>query len=223
MALSGLKPVSRHKTLAEETYEKLRTAIMTGAVKPGERISARAVAEAAEVSFTPAREAISKLIADGALEAVGPKTVVVPSLELPDLRELTTIRKVNEGLAAEFAARNFDEAAIERLEAIQSRYEKTRKRESFQKSLRLNEEFHFMIYQRCGMPRLLGIIESLWLRMGPSFNLFGTEAELPERPHQFHRDAIDGLRAGSSKRVGNAVRADIEFGFERLTTLIQTD
>lgn len=221
MALSGVNPVSRHKTLAEETFDKLRTAIMTGAVKPGEKISARAVAEAAKVSFTPAREAVAKLIAEGALEAIGPKTIVVPTLSLADLREITTIRKLNEGMAAELATERFDERAIRCLRDIQEKYEQTRKQDSFQSSLQLNEEFHFTIYNRCGMPRLIAIIESLWLKMGPSFNLFGTPGDLPQRPHQFHRDAIEGLKAGDGGKVGRAIRSDIEFGFERLATIFR--
>ena len=220
MTLSGVKPVSRHKTLAEDTFEKLRLAIMTGAVKPGERISARAVAEAAKVSFTPAREAVGRLIAEGALEAIGPKTIVVPSLTEADLRELTTIRKLNEGLAAELAVKNFDEAAIRKLSDTQTKYERIRRRESFQESLKLNEDFHFQIYNRCGMPRLISIIESLWLKMGPSFNLLNTAEDLPERPHSFHRDAIEGLKSGNRAKVGKAIKADIDFGLERLVTLL---
>lgn len=223
MSIGGIAPVARHKTLAEDTYERLRLAIMTGAVSPGEKISARSVADSAKVSFTPAREAVARLIAEGALEQTGPKTVSVPTPTLEDLTELKTIRQNVEGLAAELATPNFSKSDIRELEAIQAKYEDTRKNVSFRESLRINEKFHFKIYNACGMPRLIAIIESQWIQTGPSFNLLNDEDPLPPRPHTIHRDAIEGLKEGDAAKVKDAVVADIEYGYGRLVELIQSE
>ena len=220
MSIAGIAPVTRHKTLAEDIYDSLRTAIMTGAVKPGEKISARSVADSAKVSFTPAREAVARLIAEGALELAGPKTVIVPTLTREALDEISMIRLNVEGMAAEVAATNFHKSDMNKIEALQKQYEKTRTGARFQESLVLNEKFHFMIYNACKMPRLITFIESLWLQTGPLFNLFATEGPLPEKPHEFHKDAIEGLRAGSGRQVKKAIQADIRFGHKRLRELI---
>ena len=220
MRIAGVDPVPRHKTLAEDIYDRLRSAIMTGAVKPGEKISARSVADSAKVSFTPAREAVARLIAEGALELIGPKSVVVPTLTREALDEITKIRLNVEGLAAEVAAGSFSKSELKELETIQKQYEKVRNSKNFAQSLIINETFHFTIYSACKMPRLIAIIESLWLQVGPSFNLFHTKGPLPERPHEFHRDAIAGLRAGNGRQVSKAIQADIKFGYERLRDLI---
>ena len=220
MSIAGIAPVIRHKTLAEDIYERLRTAIMTGAVKPGEKISARSVADSAKVSFTPAREAVARLIAEGALELAGPKTVIVPTLTREALDEISMIRLNVEGMAAEVAAANFHKSDMNKIEALQKQYEKTRTGARFQESLVLNEKFHFMIYNACKMPRLITFIESLWLQTGPSFNFFASEGPLPERPHEFHKDAIEGLRAGNGRQVKKAIQADIKFGHKRLRDLI---
>ena len=116
MRIAGVDPVPRHKTLAEDIYDRLRSAIMTGAVKPGEKISARSVADSAKVSFTPAREAVARLITEGALELIGPKSVVVPTLTREALDEITKIRLNVEGLAAEAAAGSFSKSDLKELE-----------------------------------------------------------------------------------------------------------
>ncbi len=223
MNIGGIAPVTRHKTLAEDTYDRLRMAIMTGAVLPGEKISARSVADSAKVSFTPAREAVARLIAEGALEQTGPKTVSVPKLTLKDLTEIKTIRQKVEGLAAELAVPNFRKSDIETLEAIQSNYENIRKSESFQESLRLNEKFHFKIYNACKMPRLISIIESQWIQTGPSFNLLNGKDPLPQRPHDLHRDAIEGIKKGDASKVRDAIVADIEYGYSRIEEMLQRE
>lgn len=221
MPLAGLEPVSRHETLAEDVYRMLRSAIMTGAVKPGEKISARSVAQSAKVSLTPAREAVSRLLGEGALELVGPKTVAVPQLSIEALDEITCIRLNVEGLAAEAAAPNFTASDVHELETIENLYEKTRTRKSFQDSLIINEEFHFKIYRASRMPRLIGFIESLWLQTGPSFNFLRTSEPLSEQPIDYHRQAIEGLKAHDGERVKIAIQTDIEFGYERLRELIE--
>lgn len=219
MIIDGVEPVKRHNTLAEDTYYKLRLAIMAGAVKPGEKISTRSVADSAQVSFTPAREAVTRLIAEGALELIGPKTVVVPTLTLDDLDEITKIRKNVEGMAAEYAVTNLSKSDLCELELIQSQYEGVRKRISFQESLRINEEFHFKIYKASRLPRLIAIIENLWLQTGPSFNLLNSQWPLCDRPHECHRNAIEGLIARDGERVRRAILEDIDFGYERLRIL----
>ena len=221
MRIAGVDPVPRHKTLAEDVYERLRTAIMTGAVKPGEKISARSVADSAKVSFTPAREAVARLITEGALELARPKSVVVPRLTLKALDEITKVRLALEGMAAEAAAANMSERDLAELEKIQRRYEKIRTRDDFAESLIVNEAFHFKIYHACGLPRVISFIELLWLQIGPSFNLLRQQDPLSERPHDFHKEAIAGLRIRDGGKVRDAIQADIGFGYERLRQLIE--
>lgn len=59
---------------------------------------------------------------------------------------------------------------------------------------RVNRELHFLIYQRSGWTRLVGPIESLWLRVGPSLN--GRYPGYAQNRHGVsnHMAAIEGLR-----------------------------
>ena len=76
-------------------------ALMRGEFVAGTKLTLRSLSEALGVSTTPARDAVNRMIGEGALANLGPKTVVVPVLTKPALDEVTAIRLLLEGLASE--------------------------------------------------------------------------------------------------------------------------
>ena len=105
MAVHRLDLIERSETLTAQVAEKLRAALIGGVFAPGDKITIRAVAKSLGVSLTPAREALSILAAEGALEFGANRTLMVPPLSVDRLAEITRIRIALEGLAAERAAR----------------------------------------------------------------------------------------------------------------------
>lgn len=220
---SELTPIKRDKTLSEHVYEQLKRSLMSGAFLPGQKLSSRSIAQAVGVSSTPAREALSRLIAEGALEANGPKTILVPRLTPRRLFEITQIRLLLEGLASEQAATRFDAAAVEDLERVQLALIAAMDRQDYKTVLGQNEVFHFAIYSRCDMPRLLSMIESLWLSIGPHFNLLYPEFRLTRAGINNHAAAIGAIKAGDAAALRDAMQQDIRDGFARLSRAIEED
>lgn len=215
-----LEPIVREKTLGEHAYEKLKRALMTGAFKPNQKTTIRAAAEALNVSITPARDALSRLVTEGALESKGPKTIIVPPLTMPVLQEITKLRIALEGMAAETAVPKIDDTVIEELENTQERLNAAMDEERYTDVLNENELFHFTIYRHAEMPRLLSIIEPLWLRIGPSLNLLYPEFAVRKTGVSNHMDALGGLRRGEPKVVKEAIEQDIRDGFGSLSRII---
>ncbi len=77
-------------SLREHVYQRLRDEILNGRVSPRERLTEPKLSKAFEVSRTPVREALSRLLSDGLVERTDfGYAVVVPSLAaLRDLYEL---------------------------------------------------------------------------------------------------------------------------------------
>lgn len=73
-------PIARQSNLDELTYERLKQIIVAGSFPPNENLTVRSVAAALGVSTTPARDAINRLLIEGALANEAPKTVTLPSL-----------------------------------------------------------------------------------------------------------------------------------------------
>ena len=80
------------QTLAEQTYLRLHRALMTGGLLPEQVLTIRGIAESYGVSLTPAREAIQRLCAAGALTIENARTICVPRLDIETYREILKIR-----------------------------------------------------------------------------------------------------------------------------------
>jgi DNA-binding GntR family transcriptional regulator len=211
-----LGPIERNKTLSEHAYDRIRRALMTGVLKPDHKVTVRAIASALDISITPAREALTRVIAEGALEAIGLKTVIVPPLTLAVLDEITAIRLSLEGLAAERAAPAFTRADVEALELIQTKLVAAMDEQDYTTVLEHNEAFHFAVYGKAGMPRLVSIIESLWLRIGPSLNLLYPTFAIERHGVSNHKTVLKALRQRDGAAARAAFENDIRDGYARL-------
>src|SRR4029079_15188528 len=104
-ALNLMQPLDR-QTLGERAYAKLADLLISGRLAPGEKLSLRAAADVLGVSIMPVREAVSRLVADRALEVAPNRAVRVPLMTTAQFRDLTRVRITIEGHAAAEAARN---------------------------------------------------------------------------------------------------------------------
>lgn len=216
----NIKPVAREESLSSKVYRQLRLALVSGAYRPGEKITIRAIAEAADVSFTPAREAVGRLIIEGALENAGPKTVIVPILDRAALEEVTAIRKSLECMVTDVGAPTISRAQIRKLRQIQDRLERAMDASNFREVLRQNEEFHFLIYRQSNYHHAVQMIESCWVRVGPSLNLLYPAFSISKEGVGNHNELLRDLEQGRPDHASEHIRADIEAGYDRLSSLV---
>ncbi|MEP7245316.1 MAG: GntR family transcriptional regulator [Gammaproteobacteria bacterium] len=218
--MESLGPIQRGKTLSEHAYDRIRQALMTGVLKPEQKVTVRAIASALNISITPARDALTRLINEGALEAVGSKTVIVPPLTPVVLDEITAIRVSLEGLAAEKAAAHFSRAEVDALETVQSRLIGAMDKQNFTEVLQHNEAFHFGVYRKSQMPRLVSVIEAMWLRVGPSLNLLYPTFAIERHGVSNHKAVLKALRQKDGAAARAAFENDIADGYQRLKVAV---
>src|SRR3954470_15820047 len=118
-ALNLVEPLER-QTLGERAYAKLADLLISGRLAPGAKVSLRTVAAVLGVSIMPVREAVSRLVADKALEVTPTRAVRVPLMSARQFRNHTRVRIEIEGHAAAQAALHRDKrnlALIARAEA----------------------------------------------------------------------------------------------------------
>jgi DNA-binding GntR family transcriptional regulator len=212
-ALGDLAPIE-HPTLGSKAYLDLRNLIMSGRLAPGDRLPLRSVAQALGVSIMPVRDAVSRLVAEQALVMTPSRAVHVPVMKPEEFQELATIRAVLEGFAAEQAALRRTPAELTQMFATERTYraECMRRPTDPAKALPLNMDFHFAIYRAAKLPRLLEIIEALWLRVGPIFIIEARSS--PERlekgsAHLHHGHALAAIEAGDGAAAREAIASDI--------------
>ena len=108
-------------TGADFVYAELKRQIISLELKPGERVYEPAMASALQVSRTPLREAIRRLISESLLEQQRTGGVLVPALDEAALSELYEVRAAMESLMARNACLKATLADIDALEAILER------------------------------------------------------------------------------------------------------
>ena len=158
-------------TLREQAYASLREALTVGKFMPGQKLTIRSIAGALGVSLTPVREALRRLVAEGAFEMRPNRSVRVPVMTRAKVLELRDIRLALEGLAAERAAERITSARLDALRQIALELAAARDRGDIETDRAKIREFHFTLYAAAEMPSLVHIIATIWLQTGPYMNL----------------------------------------------------
>ena len=105
-------------TAHERVYRSLRQQVMHGEMTPGQALTLRGIGKQFNVSMTPAREAVRRLVAEGAFTMASSGRVSTPELLPERIEELAAIRSLLEPEMASRALPRAHFALIERLAAI---------------------------------------------------------------------------------------------------------
>jgi len=203
----------------EQVYQTLKAQILFGDLVPGQPVTIQGLSDSLGVGMTPVREAIRRLISDGALMFQGNRRVSVPLLSTADVQEVIFARKSIESELSRRATGNLGAADIDHLERLDQHLDRTIADGDVGGYLRLNHAFHETLYSHAAAPILFDLAERLWLRFGPSLRVvcgrFGTQS-LPDR----HKDIIAALRNRDAKAAALATAQDIEQGMDLITGVL---
>lgn len=204
----------------EIVYQKLRAQILFGELVPGQAVTIQGLVETLEAGMTPVREAIRRLISDGALMFQGNRRVSVPLLGSEDLEELIFARKTIECELARRATQRVGPADIKELVAIDNALDKAIATGDVAGYLVQNYSFHTALYAHANAPILSDIADRLWLRFGPSLRVvsgrLGTQS-FPDR----HKDILDALRRQDPEMAALAMERDVYEGMEHVVQGLQ--
>lgn len=195
----------RSTGLVEQVYEQTCDALLLGHYPPGSRLNIRQLAAVMHVSATPVREALSRLISEGILEASNTRAIVVPRVSIERLIEIFDLRVQLEGELAYTAATSISSSRLAHLHELQTELEAALDERNYKAALRCNAQFHFAIYEAANKPLALQIVRGLWLRIGPTLHLnYPVLAETREGTKR-HHSVLDAIVA----RDPGALRAGI--------------
>lgn len=206
----------------EQVYRRLRSQILFGEMAPGQPVTIQGLTESLGAGMTPVREAIRRLISDGALMFQGNRRVSVPILTVEDVEQLIYVRKSIESELAYRAAARMKPAVLVQLERIDKAVDGAIAAGDVAGYLQQNYAFHAAVYDRAAAPIMTDLADRLWLRFGPSLRVvcgrFGTQ-NLPDR----HKDLLDALRRGDARSAARAMTLDVEQGMEMVAGVLTAD
>jgi DNA-binding GntR family transcriptional regulator len=134
-----------YTSLKEMVYQSLKQKIVSGEIKPGDRILEEEIAANLHASRTPVREAVNRLTAEGLLFSIPQKGSFCKKMSKKEMQDLLDVRSALETLAVTQFIRNSNSDRIEKLKAINASMKEALSANDYNECNRLDAEFHYEI------------------------------------------------------------------------------
>ncbi len=211
------RPTDSSIATHDRVYRTLRSRILHGEIAPGQALTLRGIGKEFGVSMTPAREAVRRLAAEGALILSSSGRVSTPELTNDRIEELAALRALLEVELASRALPRAHMALIDRLQSINMNVAEMVTKRDAVGYIRTNLEFHRTLYLRAQAPAMLAMAETVWLQLGPTMRALYGRLRRTEPPH-YHKLIIAALKAGDEPGLRLAVRSDVTQGLRLLVS-----
>ncbi len=195
-----------YRTMNDLVFANLMEDILSGRLRPGEKLNLGKIAGRMGVSRTPIREALKQLVSAGLIEHESHHSPHVKKLSSEEIIELYCIRAALDGIAARLATHRLTEEEIDTLEGLCDHMESLNEVSQDDEILTDNYRFHSLIYAASGSPR----VQELCLQYYRHAEQYRTLIiDLPGRYAESlveHRDLVNAFRARNSDEADNRAR-----------------
>ncbi len=147
--------------LRDVVFNTLRQAILTGDLKPGERLMEIHLADKLGVSRTPIREAIRKLELEGLVVMIPRRGAEVAEITKKGMNDVLEVRRALDKLCVELACDRITKEELENLKRACVGFEVAVKTKDTKKIAQADVALHDIIVKATGNERLISLINNL--------------------------------------------------------------
>jgi len=198
------------RSLADQAYEDLRSRILDSRLRPGTALSVPALARSLDISRSPVREAVQRLIHDGLATHVPHRGAEVARLEIADLIDIYVVKEPLTGLAARLATTRLTQRDVETLRAMMNEQDSALAvgtPENIFMSMDL--KFHTFINEIAGNTTLLETMSQFDNKTNLAFPSAWSDREYARLSVQEHHAIADALIAGDPDEADRVSRAHV--------------
>jgi len=207
--MSKLKSIGKQVVLAEQTYNMLKEAIISGEFPPGKWLSEDQITDTLGVSRTPVREAFTRLHSEGLIDLFPRKGAHVIELSKKDIDHLFEARIAIETSFFNKAAKNFSKDELHRYKTLFKNAETEVIKAShdielkWSEYLKIDRYFHAQLVKACNNPVWHELYVNIRNRMQ---GLFYRMEHMPEqvsfvsKQHEAILDAMINEQFGQAKK-----------------------
>jgi len=211
--------ITRYRPLSEIVCDKLRQAITSGELRPGQRLRQEELANRMGVSRMPVREALHRLAKEGLVEFPPHRGAVVRRHSLRELGHVFDALGVLQRTALELVVKRITDDEIAALDRLQATITEKLTAGRTSEVVSLNYRFHRLVFEACRLPKLLECIESLWdwyPSVGARVVVSRGWATVSE-----HEEILAALRARDMQGLQGACAVHFESGVRESKVLFQ--
>lgn len=196
--------------LRDVVFNTLRKGILTGELKPGERLMEIHLANRLGVSRTPIREAIRKLELEGLVTMIPRRGAEVAQITEKSLKDVLEVRRALDALCAELACERITDGEREELRKACMEFEKATKTKDATAIAKADVTLHDIIVAATGNKRLVTLVNNLAEQMYRYRFEYIKDENQHERLIEEHRRIYASILYKDSVAAAEAAREHID-------------
>lgn len=186
-------------TKKDYAYEQIKNDILTGKLKPGDKLVIRDLAEKYNMSYIPIREAISELFHEGLVHSVPYTGTRVAEVDVEKIFETTALRNEMEGLCLKTAIPHITSQDIEELYDLLNELQALYQSGNLTRYIVVNRSFYSHFYEKSPYQYIKEYIEELYKISRTNTSLIAPH-HIPESL-EMHRELIHFVEVGDSEQA----------------------
>ena len=206
----GRENENEYLPLRDVVFNTLRQSILTGELKPGERLMEIHLADKLGVSRTPIREAIRKLELEGLVTMIPRRGAEVAQITEKSLRDVLEVRRALDALAVELACERITPSQLEQLREACDAFERETKRGDANRVARADVALHDIILVASGNARLMQMVSNLSQQMYRYRLEYVKDGGSYERLIREHRTIYEAIRDKDPATGARTIKAHID-------------
>ncbi len=203
---------------ADNAYEVLKQRVVGGTYAPGAQLKEEHIARELEISRTPVRVALKRLVDDGLATADPNRGVRVAEWTDFDIEETFDLRGLLEAHAADLAARRGGAALADRLDELNEQMDRAIRKGGAalpERLQQINAQFHRALLDGSGSPRLRAILGSLIDMPIVLRSHFISTLQDKVQSLNHHRDVAAAVRAGDGELAKQVMQLHLRVASHR--------
>ncbi len=196
--------------LRDVVFNTLRKAILTGELKPGERLMEIHLANRLGVSRTPIREAIRKLELEGLVIMIPRRGAEVAQITEKSLKDVLEVRRALDALCVELACERITEEGKVKLREACSEFEKATKTGDVTAIAEADVALHDIIVEATGNARLIQLINNLSEQMYRYRFEYIKDESRHEKLVEEHRMIYESIVGKDKEKAAKAAKLHID-------------
>ncbi len=196
--------------LRDVVFNTLRQAILTGELKPGERLMEIHLANKLGVSRTPIREAIRKLELEGLVTMIPRRGAEVAQITEKSMNDVLEVRRSMDALCVELACERITEEALQELDSACDAFAEAVETKDIRRIAQADVALHDIIVQATGNLRLVQLINNLSEQMYRYRFEYLKDISRHQSLIQEHRMIFEGIKARNKEEASSAAKLHID-------------
>jgi DNA-binding GntR family transcriptional regulator len=193
------------ETMVDGITERLRQAIITGAIRPRERIRVADLERKFGVSHIPIREALRRLQSEGFVEISPRRTTIAAGVDLNDLANIYDLRRIIEVEIGRRAVSRMTKSDIETVRRALVNFQAVANDPSSAEFWERHRNFHWALLAPAANPTVQRVLDHLWQSSERYVRLFVATFATMDTVMDLHVELYEACAGGDVTTFENAL------------------